>query len=75
VDTRTLKVTDLCYAQSYRLQTLQICSLTEELKNKFVEFIDDNFEHTANASNNIKQHIQHDLIKFCVVYRVFLMKE
>ncbi|OWZ25442.1 RNA polymerase sigma factor RpoD [Wolbachia endosymbiont of Wuchereria bancrofti] len=33
---------------------------TGELKNKFVKFIDDNFEHIANTLNNIKQHIQED---------------
>ncbi|WP_395463673.1 RNA polymerase sigma factor RpoD [Wolbachia endosymbiont of Cantharis cryptica] len=35
-------------------------SFTDELKNKFVRFIDSNFEHIASTLNNIKQHIQED---------------
>ncbi|QIT36175.1 RNA polymerase sigma factor RpoD [Wolbachia endosymbiont of Brugia pahangi] len=40
----------------------QFC-FTGELKNKFVKFIDENFEHIANTLNNIKQHIQEDNVQ------------
>ncbi|NUY39433.1 RNA polymerase sigma factor RpoD [Wolbachia endosymbiont of Litomosoides brasiliensis] len=36
---------------------------TGELKDKFVKFIDDNFEHIASTLNNIKQHIQEDNVQ------------
>ncbi|MDM8335128.1 RNA polymerase sigma factor RpoD [Wolbachia pipientis] len=33
---------------------------TDELKNKFVRLIDDNFEHITNTLNNVKRYIQED---------------
>ncbi|MGL9758214.1 MAG: RNA polymerase sigma factor RpoD [Wolbachia sp.] len=38
-------------------------SFTGELKNKFLRFIDDNFEHIASTLNGIKQHIQKDNVQ------------
>ncbi|UPA54606.1 RNA polymerase sigma factor RpoD [Wolbachia pipientis] len=38
-------------------------SFAGELKNKFLRFIDDNFEHIASTLNSIKQHIQEDNVQ------------
>jgi len=38
-------------------------SFAGELKNKFLRFIDNNFEHIASTLNSIKQHIQEDNVQ------------